>query len=130
PSRPNPQSIAQSCMDNFALSLPTKYTFTPLMELCNSFLGNANPHMRKAAVAALGVMSEGCQEPVKARLGEILPKILELAVDESHHVRECACFCLGQFAEHCQPEILDHSEKVLPIVFQLLDDATDNVKVS
>ncbi|CAM9780208.1 unnamed protein product, partial [Discosporangium mesarthrocarpum] len=127
---PNPQSIAQSCMDNMALSLPTKHTFPPLMELCNTFLGNPSPHMRKAAVAALGVMSEGCQEPIKARLGEILPKILEagLAVDDSHHVRECACFCLGQFAEHCQPEILDHSDKVLPIVFQLLDDATDNVK--
>lgn len=34
--------------------------------------------MRKAAVAALGVMSEGCAEPIKARLADILPKILEV----------------------------------------------------
>lgn len=48
------------------------------MELCNSFLGSPDPHARKAAVAALGVMSEGCAEPIKARLSEILPKILEV----------------------------------------------------
>ncbi|CAM9783964.1 unnamed protein product [Ascophyllum nodosum] len=125
---PNSQSIAQACLDALALHLPTKHTFGPLMDLCNSFLGNPEPHVRKAAVAALGVMSEGCAEPIKARLAEILPKILELALDHSPHVRECSCFCLGQFAEHCQPEILDHSEEVLPIVFRLLDDATDNVK--
>ncbi|CAM9940163.1 unnamed protein product, partial [Ectocarpus sp. 12 AP-2014] len=125
---PNPQSIAQACLDSMALQLPTKHTFGPLMDLCNSFLGSPEPHMRKAAVASLGVMSEGCAEPIKARLTDILPKILQLALDESPHVRECSCFCLGQFAEHCQPEILDHSEEVLPIVFRLLDDATDNVK--
>ncbi|CAM9175169.1 unnamed protein product [Pylaiella littoralis] len=125
---PNPQSIAQACLDSMALQLPTKHTFAPLMDLCNSFLGNPEPHVRKAAVAALGVMTEGCAEPIKARLADILPKILQLALDPSPHVRECSCFCLGQFAEHCQPEILDHSEEVLPIVFRLLDDATDNVK--
>lgn len=76
--RPNPQSIAQACLDSFALQLPTKHTFTPLMDLCNSFLGSPEPHMRKAAVAALGVMSEGCAEPIKARLGDILPKILQV----------------------------------------------------
>eukprot|EP00903_Cladosiphon_okamuranus_P009337 g8905.t1 len=125
---PNPQSIAQACLDSMALQLPTKHTFAPLMDLCNTFLGSPEPHMRKAAVAALGVMSEGCAEPIKARLADILPKILQLALDPSPHVRECSCFCLGQFAEHCQPEILDHSEEVLPVVFRLLDDATDNVK--
>lgn len=78
PRSPNPQSIAQSCLDAMALNLPTKHTFGPLMELCNSFLSNPEPHVRKAAVAALGVMSEGCAEPVKARLTEILPKILEV----------------------------------------------------
>lgn len=77
-SRPNAQSIAQACLDALALHLPTKHTFGPLMELCNSFLGSPDPHARKAAVAALGVMSEGCAEPIKARLSEILPKILEV----------------------------------------------------
>ncbi|CAN0380038.1 unnamed protein product [Laminaria digitata] len=75
---PNPQSIAQACLDTLALHLPTKHTFGPLMELCNTFLGNPEPHARKAAVAALGVMSEGCAEPIKARLADILPKILQV----------------------------------------------------
>lgn len=36
--------------------------------------------MRKASVATLGVMSEGCAEPIKARLSDILPKILEVSL--------------------------------------------------
>ena len=75
---PNPQSIAQACLDTLALHLPTKHTFAPLMELCNTFLSNPEAHARKAAVAALGVMSEGCAEPIKARLADILPKILQV----------------------------------------------------
>lgn len=76
--RPNPQSIAQACLDSMALQLPTKHTFVPLMDLCNTFLSSPEPHVRKAAVAALGVMSEGCAEPIKARLADILPKILQV----------------------------------------------------
>ena len=72
-------------MDSLALQLPTKHTFVPLMDLCNSFLGSPEPHVRKAAVAALGVMSEGCAEPIKARLADILPKILQVG-----------CFCCGR----------------------------------
>lgn len=72
-------------MDSLALQLPTKHTFVPLMDLCNSFLDSPEPHVRKAAVAALGVMSEGCAEPIKARLADILPKILQVG-----------CFCCGR----------------------------------
>ncbi|CAN0064964.1 unnamed protein product, partial [Hapterophycus canaliculatus] len=50
---PNPQSIAQACLDSMALQLPTKHTFVPLMDLCNTFLSSPEPHVRKAAVAAL-----------------------------------------------------------------------------
>ncbi len=98
------------------------------MSICGTCFPSPNPKERKAGVAMMGVIAEGCQEPIKARLNQILPEVLRAAQDVDANVRECACFCLGQFSEHCQPDILDYHAEVLPVIFQLLQDATDNVK--
>ncbi len=98
------------------------------MLICGTCFPSPNPKERKAGVAMMGVIAEGCQEPIKARLHQILPEVLKAAQDVDANVRECACFCLGQFSEHCQPDILDYHAEILPVIFQLLQDATDNVK--
>merc|ERR1712166_708032 len=79
---------------------------------------------RKAGVAGLGVIAEGCAEPLSDHLNELMPYVLQCAQDPDSQVRECACFCLGQISEHCQPDVLAYSEQILPIVFNLLDDKT------
>ncbi len=76
----------------------------------------------------MGVITEGCQEAIIARLNQILPEVLRAAQDVDENVRECACFCLGQFSEHCQPDVLDYHAEILPVIFRLLQDATDSVK--
>jgi hypothetical protein len=125
---PSSQSIAQTALDMLAIHLPVKHVYGPVMEICGRCFGHPNAQMRKAGVAMMGVVTEGCAEPIRNSLATILPEILRAAVDPEPLVRECACFCLGQFSEHCQPDILEYHAEILPVVFRLLDDATDNVK--
>eukprot|EP00547_Thalassionema_nitzschioides_P001876 CAMPEP_0194200314 /NCGR_PEP_ID=MMETSP0156-20130528/969_1 /TAXON_ID=33649 /ORGANISM="Thalassionema nitzschioides, Strain L26-B" /LENGTH=1071 /DNA_ID=CAMNT_0038925291 /DNA_START=70 /DNA_END=3285 /DNA_ORIENTATION=- len=128
---PTETSMAQGTLDMLACELPKKYIFTPSMTRCMSRLANTqSPAARKAGIACLGVIAEGCSEPMREHLPDLMPHVLKAAGDGDAQVRECACFALGQISEHCQPEILGYSSQILPIVFQLLDDSTMSVQAT
>jgi hypothetical protein len=128
---PTETSMAQGTLDMLACEIPKKYVWKPLLERCLTRMADASdPQARKAGVAGLGVIAEGCAEPLSSSLAEILPRVLASAKDPSPQVRECACFCLGQISEHCQPDILQYSSQILPIVFGLLDDKSVAVQVT
>jgi hypothetical protein len=127
---PTETSMAQGTLDMLACEIPKKYIFEPVVRKCVQRLNSPQPHHRKAGIAGLGVIAEGCAEPLRDHLNELMPYVLQCAQDSDPQVRECACFCLGQISEHCQPEILLYSEQILPIVFQLLDDHTVAVQAT
>jgi hypothetical protein len=123
-------SMAQGTLDMLACEIPKKYIFEPVVKMCVSRFSSQNANQRKAGIACLGVIAEGCAEPLREHLADIMPIVLQAAQDPSAPVRECACFALGQLSEHCQPEILSYSDQVLPIAFALLDDTTVAVQAT
>jgi importin-4 len=127
---PTETSMAQGTLDMLACEIPKKYIFEPLVSKCVQRLNSPQPNHRKAGIAGLGVIAEGCAEPLRDHLNELMPYVLQCAKDTDPQVRECACFCLGQISEHCQPEVLAHSDEILPIVFGLLDDQTVAVQAT
>jgi hypothetical protein len=127
---PTETSMAQGTLDMLACEMPKKYTWEPLLSRCLDRMKSPDANARKAGVAGLGVIAEGCAEPLTASLANVMPHVFAAAQDPSAQVRECACFCLGQISEHCQPDILSYSEQILPIVFSLLDDNSVAVQVT
>jgi len=118
-------------LDMLACEIPKKYIWQASLQRCLQRMNDAqNPGARKAGVAGLGVIAEGCCEPLSQQLPHILPYVFAAAQDNVAQVRECACFCLGQISEHCQPDILQFSSQILPIVFTLLDDRSVAVQVT
>ncbi len=123
-------SMAQGTLDMLACEIPKKYIFQPVVQMCITRYSSADENHRKAGIACLGVVAEGCAEPLREHLGEIMPIVLRAAQDPSAAVRECSCFALGQLSEHCQPEILSYADQVLPVAFGLLDDKTVAVQAT
>ncbi|KAL7555271.1 hypothetical protein ACHAWF_019013 [Thalassiosira exigua] len=122
--------MAQGTLDMLACEIPKRYVFEPVVSRCLSRLGDADPNKRKAGIACLGVVAEGCAEPLREGLAQVVPHVFRAAGDADPRVRECACFALGQISEHCQPEVLAYSSQILPIVFALLDDANVAVQAT
>lgn len=122
--------MAQGTLDMLACEIPKKFIFEPVVSRCMARLSSADPNQRKAGIACLGVIAEGCAEPLRENLGEVMPHVFKTAGDADARVRECACFALGQISEHCQPEVLAYSSQILPIVFALLDDANIAVQAT
>ena len=127
---PTSTSMAQGTLDMLACELPKKYIFGPVVSRCVARLSSPHANHRKAGIACLGVISEGCAEPLRENLPDVMAHVFAAAGDTDAQVRECACFCLGQLAEHCQPEILSYSSQILPIVFALLDDTNVQVQTT
>ena len=127
---PTETSMAQGTLDMLACEVPKKYIFQPVVTRCISRLNSPDPNQRKAGIAGLGVIAEGCSEPLREHLADVMPLVFQAAGDSDAQVRECACFALGQLSEHCRPEILGYSSQILPIVFQLLDDTTVTVQAT
>ena len=123
-------SMAQGTLDMLACEIPKKYIFQPVVQMCVARFSSPNENYRKAGIACLGVIAEGCAEPLREHLADIMPMVMQAAKDPSAPVRECSCFALGQLSEHCQPEILGYSDQVLPIAFNLLDDTTVAVQAT
>lgn len=122
--------MAQGTLDMLACEVPKKYIFEPVVSRCMARLGSADPNQRKAGIACLGVIAEGCAEPLRENLAQVMPHVFKTAGDADARVRECACFALGQISEHCQPEVLSYSSQILPIVFALLDDSNIAVQAT
>ena len=122
--------MAQGTLDMLACEIPKKYIFEPVISRCLARLASADPNQRKAGIACLGVIAEGCAEPLRENLTQIMPHVFQASGDADARVRECACFALGQISEHCQPEVLTFSGQILPIVFGLLDDANIAVQAT
>jgi hypothetical protein len=128
---PTETSMAQGTLDMIACEIPKKYIWNPCLQRCLARMSDQqNASARKAGVAGLGVIAEGCAEPLRECLAQVIPYVFAAAQDPAPQVRECACFCLGQISEHCQPDILQHSAQILPIVFGLLDDASVAVQAT
>ena len=94
-------SIARGMLDTIACELPKKYIFKQIVTMCVSRLSSQDEKHRKAGIAGLGVIAEGCSEPLREHLGEIIPHALQAARGTSARVRECVCFALGQISEYC-----------------------------
>jgi hypothetical protein len=127
---PTATSMAQGTLDMLACELPKKYIFAPVVSRCVARLSSPHANHRKAGIACLGVIAEGCAEPLREYLPDVMAQVFSAAADTDAQVRECACFCLGQLSEHCQPEILSYANQILPIVFALLDDSNVQVQTT
>ena len=130
PDAPTETSMAQGTLDMLACEIPRKFIWESALTRCLERMNSPDANARKAGVAGLGVIAEGCAEPLTASLPSVLPAALNAARDGSAPVRECACFCLGQISEHCQPDILNYNAEILPIVFNLLDDQSVAVQAT
>jgi len=127
---PTATSMAQGTLDMLACELPKKFIFGPVVSRAVARLSSPHANHRKAGIACLGVIAEGCAEPLREHLPDVMTHVFSAAGDADAQVRECACFCLGQLSEHCQPEILAYANQILPIVFALLDDTTVQVQAT
>jgi len=70
--------LVQTVVDSMAISIPSKHFVQPALALAAQGMASADPNMRKAGVALLGVIAEGCCDPLKQCLGDIMPRLLAL----------------------------------------------------
>lgn len=103
-----PTDIAMRLLDTISTEIPNKVIFTPLLTAIGEYRNHADGLHRKAGVLAMGIMSEGCAEPMKKRLGEIVPNIISAFDDPEDVVKQAAGLTTGYCAQYLLPQITDY----------------------
>eukprot|EP01119_Soliformovum_irregulare_P017178 TRINITY_DN5056_c0_g2_i2.p1 TRINITY_DN5056_c0_g2~~TRINITY_DN5056_c0_g2_i2.p1 ORF type:complete len:1064 (+),score=402.94 TRINITY_DN5056_c0_g2_i2:21-3212(+) len=117
-------------LDVIALNVPPSQIFKPMKEYIQAMAQSQNHHERRAAIIALGIISEGCSDPMIEILDEALVLLYNAFKDPEILVREAACIALGQFSRWLQPDIIEHYKNILPMIFQSLSDPTEKVRTA
>lgn len=122
------QTVASQLIDILALKIPAKHILPTVLSFASTNVNSDNERLRHAAVAVLGVVTEGCAEGVRAHSGTIIPSVVEKLSDSNASIRGAAAFTLGQFAEHLSLTMEDPEmhKRVLPSLFNALP--TEQVK--
>lgn len=123
-----PTDIAMRLLDTISTAIPNKIIFTPFMTAIGEYRNHADGLHRKAAVLAIGIMSEGCAEPMKKRLDEIVPNIISAFDDPEDAVKQAAGLTTGYCAMYLLPQITDYHAQILPALLHALDRYTGKVK--
>lgn len=72
PDSDTPTAAASRLLDTLATQIPNKIVFGLLTEKISEYRAHADGTRRKAGVIAIGAISEGCAEPMKKRLHEVV----------------------------------------------------------
>jgi hypothetical protein len=117
-----------SLLDELAVGIPSKYVFRDAIEIAAPLTTSQNAAERKAGVTAIGLISEGCHQPMRTNLKQAVPILIKACSDESRQVREAANLALASFCEYLRPEIMEYHEQILPILINSLDDPSFGVR--
>ena len=98
-----PTDVAMRLLDTISTELPNKVIFQPLITAIGEYRNHVDGGHRKAGVLAIGVMSEGCAEPMKKRLAEIVPNIIGAFDDPEDIVKQAAGLTTGYCAQYLLP---------------------------
>ena len=123
-----PYDLGCTLLENASVELPSKYVFKDIIERAVPLCQSSNEFDRRAGITAIGIIAEGCLEPVKANLEQVVSLIGSGFSDPSRLVRGCAILAISSLAEFCQPEILTYHDKVLPFIINNLDDKSFEIK--
>ncbi|GFR46416.1 hypothetical protein Agub_g7998, partial [Astrephomene gubernaculifera] len=103
-----PAKLATQALDSVALHLPAQCVYPAVLSFAREALSSPSRAHREAALTALAVVFEGCAEPLRKRLKDVMPLLLAGLRDPEAPVRGAAAFALGMAAEFLQPHIVEY----------------------
>ena len=114
-----PARTAFRVIDTLATSLPPAQVFPPLFAQVQALAASPNPAMRKSAIAAFGVVVEGCSLFIQPHLETLWPLIQGGLSDPEVIVRKAACSALSCLCEMLDEDCAKQHAMLLPVNFSI-----------
>eukprot|EP00475_Leptophrys_vorax_P038942 TRINITY_DN6955_c0_g1_i1.p1 TRINITY_DN6955_c0_g1~~TRINITY_DN6955_c0_g1_i1.p1 ORF type:complete len:1069 (+),score=347.26 TRINITY_DN6955_c0_g1_i1:122-3328(+) len=125
----NAQALALELLDEILINMPNEVVYDPAIKGALHLVQSQDAAHRRAGQLLLFVMAEGCAEPMKKHLVDLLQITCNGMQDPDQKVRANACSALAQLSEHLQPEIYEHHQAVISHILTRLDDANESLEV-
>ncbi|CAG9461228.1 unnamed protein product [Pedinophyceae sp. YPF-701] len=126
-SQASARKFGGQALDEVARGVSSKHVLPTVLSFLESAVHNQDANIRAAGVDAVGIVAEGCSEPLRKKLKVILSVTLAGMNDAEPVVRRKAAGTLGQLAEWLQPDIVEYHQEVIPALFKILHDSDPDV---
>lgn len=121
-------SIGMRMIDSLSQIIQSKYIFPICSNYIQKLLPSSDASQRRAAVASLGAITEGCCERIKEMLEEVVHTLSNSFLnDPDIKVRSSTILTLDQLTQFCAPEINEHHAKIIPMLVQGLSAKDDEI---
>ncbi|PHT99851.1 hypothetical protein BC332_29639 [Capsicum chinense] len=116
-------SYAMVSLNRLAVALGGS-VIVPCCHSClSTFLGSQEWRGRRAAVTAIGLISEGCSKGLLLEMEKLVETIVNLIHDEHPRVRWATIHAIGQLSKYMSPHFQEqYHQQLLPALIQVLDD--------
>ncbi|MEW5308809.1 MAG: hypothetical protein WDW38_000740 [Sanguina aurantia] len=122
------KELAAQTLDALALHVGSAHVLPQLLVFSKGACASPDVCTRAASIAVLAIVAEGCSEPLRKKVEDVLPMVLRGLQDPEQSVRCAAAFAIGQFSQYLQPDIVGHYEAVLPCLFAAMADPMPDVQ--
>ena len=117
-----------SLVETFSQSISSKYVYPICSDWIQKLIFSQNEFERKAGIAAIGRISEGCSERVLESLEDYVLCLTQIFMkDSSNKVKEAAIVAMDHFTKTFSQEIIEYHSKIIPMLLSGLNDPTETV---
>jgi len=119
--------IASFLLDTIALHIPSKYIYKPIMEHSVTLANSSNSWEKKAGIAAIGILSDGCRNVMSRNIQQLLPLIINNGLNDEK-AKLVTTYTLHAVCDHLGEAMAGYQQEIFPIVFQLLQDPNITIR--
>jgi len=123
----SPSDMGFRLIDCLACNLSNKHFYPRALKLIEQCVTNDDPLARKNGMLAMGYISQGCEDPMKENLAQIVDVMVRGCNDSNDVVRTAAALSIGFMAENLLPDMINYHKEILPTVITFLDDSNEYV---
>ena len=100
-------------------TISSKKTFPFLIEIIKKYINSKRSLERRAAIAIIGEMSEGCSVPMKDNIEEIINLLINTFMNDNDEKVKGQCIkSMDLLSQFCSPEINEYYDKIIPMLLQ------------
>ena len=125
-------TIGSNMINQITNVISSKRTFPILIELIKTNVTSQKKWQRRAAIAIVGEMAEGCATQMKDNIEDIINLLINTFETEPEQSIKGQCIVsMDQVSQNCNPEINEYYDKIIPMLYKgLFSESEDIVEKS
>ena len=121
-------TIGSNMVNQITGVISSKRTFPILTEIIKAHVHSNKKWERRASIAIIGEMAEGCATQMKDNIEDIITLLIDtFDKDPEESIKGQCIVSMDQVSQNCNPEINEYYDKIIPMLIKGLYSASEDI---